>query len=90
LEYCCRKINGLKEENVYSLIHDFGFLDILYENENQEMNINIHNNLNERLKELEKKRKEILIRNNFLQAKSLFKSKKIEKNTNKKKKGKLS
>lgn len=89
LEYCIKNINGLKEENVYSLISDFNFLDMIYENEDEELNINIHNNLNERLKELEKKRKEILLRNNQIQARNIFKNKKMDKNQKNKKKGKL-
>ena len=89
LEYCIKTINGLKEENVYSLISDFNFLDMIYENEDEELNINIHNNLNERLKELEKKRKEILLRNNQIQARNIFKNKKMDKNMKNKKKGKL-
>ncbi len=89
LDYSCRIINGLKEENVFSLLHDFNFLDMLYESEEEELNINIHYNLNEKLRELEKKRKEILIRNNQVQARVMFKSKKMEKNQKNKKKGKF-
>jgi hypothetical protein len=89
LEVCVRKINGLNEENIFSLINDFSFIDMIYKNEEEELNIDIHNNLNKKLRELEKKRKEILIRSNQLQAKSLYKSNKMEKNMKNKKKGKL-
>jgi hypothetical protein len=91
LELSNRNINGLNQENIYSLLNDFSFLDMIYESEEDEINIDNSNNLNEKLKELEKKRKEILIRNNQLQAKALFKNNKMLKNMGKKKKkGKLS
>lgn len=89
LEYCCRIINDLDEPNIFSLMNNFDLLNIIYKNEKEDDDINIHENLNQKLKILEKKRKEILIRSNHIQAHQIIKSNKINKNIKKKKGGKL-
>tara|TARA_Y100000034_G_C6767883_1_gene342411 strand:+ start:155 stop:646 length:492 start_codon:yes stop_codon:yes gene_type:complete len=88
LEYCCRNINDLNENNIYSLIEDFNFIDMIYNNEKDNLEEEIHDNLDEKLQELEKKRKMILSRSNQLQAKAMLKNHRMSKNV-KKTRGKL-
>ncbi len=79
LEYCCRTINGLNEDNIYSLIEDFYFLNMIYENEKEELELEITDNLDMKLKQLEKKRKEILIRANRIKGQAVLKTQKMTK-----------
>jgi hypothetical protein len=87
LEHCIRTIDDLNHENVYSLIEDFNFIDMIYNSEKEELEMEMSNNLDDKLKQLEKKRKEILIRANQIKSQHHLKNNKMSKN--KKKKGKL-
>ena len=89
LEYCCRTINGLNEDNVYSLVEDFYFINMIYENEKEELEIEITDNLDMKLKQLEKKRKEIVIRANRIKGQAVLKSNKMNRNKKKRQRGKL-
>ena len=87
LEYCCRVITGLEHDNIYSLVDDFNFINMLYTDEKEELEIEITDSLDIKLRQLEKKRKEILIRNNQIKAQHHLKNNKMSKQY--KKKGKL-
>tara|TARA_R100000750_G_scaffold61467_1_gene52618 strand:- start:1652 stop:2143 length:492 start_codon:yes stop_codon:yes gene_type:complete len=89
LEFCCRKINGLNEDNIYALVEDFYFINMIYENEKEELELEITDNLDMKLKELEKKRKAIIIRANRIKGQSILKSNKMEKNKKQKRRGRM-
>lgn len=89
LEHCCRTINGLNEDNIYSLVEDFYFINMIYENEKEELELEITDNLDMKLKQLEKKRKEIVIRANRIKGQAVVKSNKMNRNQRQKRRGKL-
>lgn len=88
LEFCCRTIPELIEDNIYSLITDFYFIDMIYDNERQELEVEITDNLDEKLKQLERKKKEILIRANRIKGQTHLKNSKMNKNL-KRRKGRM-
>ena len=88
LEKCCRNIPELIEDNIYSLINDFYFIDMIYENEKQELEVEITDNLDEKLRQLEKKKKEIILRANRIKGQTHLKKNKINRNL-KRRKGRM-
>lgn len=80
LELCCRTIPELQPDNIYSLTNDFYFINMIYEKEKEELEAEITDNLDEKLKQLERKRKEILIRANKIKGQAVVKNNKMSRN----------
>ena len=88
LEHCCRTIPELNEDNIYSLVNDFYFINMIYETEKEELEAEITDNLDEKLRQLERKKKEIMLRANRIKGQTHLKNSKMNKNL-KKRRGRM-
>ena len=86
LEKIIRNNQNINEDNLFSLMNNFDFIDVIYNNEVLDNDENFNETIDEKLKFLEKKRKEILIRQNNMKQQIFLKNEKMKNN---KKRGKL-
>lgn len=87
LEKIIRNNKNINEDNLFSLMDNFDFIETIFQDEILDNDENFNETVNDKLKFLEKKRKEILIRQNNMKQQIFLKNEKMKNKD--KKRGKL-